>query len=129
MSEDRASKEQEFKRRVTAEMLDSFDEELEMEIDDERMNDLVTEATSPSQRTTDLDRRFYFKELFRLQGELVKLQDWVVHKKLKLVVLFEGRDLAQARYLYVVSQLRLKALVQEANDQSIASINGWLTTP
>ena len=94
MSEDRASKEQEFKRRVTAEMLDSFDEELEMEIDDERMNDLVTEATSPSQRTTDLDRRFYFKELFRLQGELVKLQDWVVHKKLKLVVLFEGRDAA-----------------------------------
>ena len=94
MSAERTDKEQEFKRRVTAEMLDSFDEELEMEIDDERMNDLVTEATSPGERTTDLDRRFYFKELFRLQGELVKLQDWVVHKKLKLVVLFEGRDAA-----------------------------------
>ena len=94
MSEDRAGKEQEFKRRVTAEMLDSFDEELEMEMDDDRMDELVTEATSPHQRTTDLDRRIYFKELFRLQGELVKLQDWVVHKKLKLVVLFEGRDAA-----------------------------------
>ncbi|MFO7747617.1 MAG: polyphosphate kinase 2, partial [Orrella sp.] len=35
-----------------------------------------------------------FKELFRLQGELVKLQDWVVRKKLKVVVLFEGRDAA-----------------------------------
>lgn len=39
------------------------------------------------------------------------------------------RDLAQARYMYVVSQLRLKALVQEADDQSIAVINRWLTTP
>jgi polyphosphate kinase 2 len=29
-----------------------------------------------------------------LQGELVKLQDWVVHKNLKVVVLFEGRDAA-----------------------------------
>ena len=57
MSEDRAGKEQEFKRRVTAEMLDSFDEELEMEMDDDRMDELVTEATSPHQRTTDLDRR------------------------------------------------------------------------
>ena len=36
----------------------------------------------------------YFKELFRLQGELVKLQDWVLHNKLKVVVLFEGRDSA-----------------------------------
>jgi polyphosphate kinase 2 len=32
--------------------------------------------------------------LFRLQKELIKLQDWVVHKKLKVVVLFEGRDSA-----------------------------------
>jgi polyphosphate kinase len=32
--------------------------------------------------------------LLRLQGELVKLQDWIVHHKLKVVVLFEGRDAA-----------------------------------
>jgi polyphosphate kinase 2 (PPK2 family) len=80
-----------YERRVHAEMLDGFDEELEMEIDDDRMNDLVAEATK-SDTQHDLDRNFYFKELFRLQGELVKLQDWVVHKKLKVVVLFEGRD-------------------------------------
>jgi len=42
----------------------------------------------------DMDRHLYFRELLRLQGELVKLQDWVVHNKLKLVVLFEGRDAA-----------------------------------
>ena len=79
--------------RIRAEMLDSFDEELEMEIDDDRMNELVSEATESGNRL-DMERSFYFKELFRLQGELVKLQDWVVHKKLKVVVLFEGRDAA-----------------------------------
>jgi polyphosphate kinase 2 (PPK2 family) len=43
---------------------------------------------------TTIDRRLYFKELFRLQGELVKLQDWVQRNKLKVVVIFEGRDAA-----------------------------------
>ena len=36
----------------------------------------------------------YEKELFRLQLELVKLQRWVVHEGLKVVVIFEGRDAA-----------------------------------
>ena len=37
---------------------------------------------------------FYKKELFRLQIELVKLQEWIKFKGLKVVVLFEGRDAA-----------------------------------
>jgi polyphosphate kinase 2 len=41
-----------------------------------------------------MDRLSYFKELFRLQRELVKLQDWVIHEKLKVMILFEGRDAA-----------------------------------
>jgi polyphosphate kinase 2 len=41
-----------------------------------------------------LSNGFYEKELARLQIELVKLQAWVKHKKLKVVVLFEGRDAA-----------------------------------
>ena len=32
--------------------------------------------------------------MFRLQGELVKLQDWVATSKQKVVILFEGRDAA-----------------------------------
>jgi polyphosphate kinase 2 len=36
----------------------------------------------------------YRKELKRLQIELVKLQEWIKHKGLKVVVLFEGRDAA-----------------------------------
>ncbi len=80
-------------RRAREEMLDSFDEELEMELDDERLADLVADASNVS-GTGDVERTLYFKELFRLQAELVKLQDWVVAKSLKVVVLFEGRDAA-----------------------------------
>ncbi len=39
-------------------------------------------------------RKLYFRELFRMQGELVKLQDWVVKTGQKIVILFEGRDAA-----------------------------------
>ncbi|MFC1350603.1 MAG: polyphosphate kinase 2 [gamma proteobacterium symbiont of Phacoides pectinatus] len=39
-------------------------------------------------------KEVYEKELFRLQLELVKLQEWIKHKGLKVVVIFEGRDAA-----------------------------------
>ena len=39
-----------------------------------------------------LKRKDYDKELTRLHVELVKLQQWVVHKGLKVCVVFEGRD-------------------------------------
>ncbi|MEI6803972.1 MAG: polyphosphate kinase 2 [Burkholderiales bacterium] len=94
MTAEKPTERSDYERRLHAEMLDSFDEELEMEIDDDRMNDLIAEATTTTSQSADLDRHFYFRELFRLQKELVKLQDWVVHKKLKVVVLFEGRDAA-----------------------------------
>ncbi|NVN85214.1 MAG: polyphosphate kinase 2 [Rhodopseudomonas sp.] len=79
--------------RIQAEMLDSFDEELELEIDDDRLDALTNEFAGHTPEET-IDRRVYFKELFRLQGELVKLQSWVQHQKLKVVVIFEGRDSA-----------------------------------
>ena len=79
--------------RIEAEITDSFDEELEMEIDDERLHRLLDGKDRDSDAGL-LDRQLYFKELFRLQRELVKLQDWVVHKKLKVIAIFEGRDAA-----------------------------------
>lgn len=94
MTTEKTDSQMEFERRLHDDMIDSIDEELEMEIDDERMDALIREATDRATDEIDLDRRFYFKELLRLQGELVKLQDWVVHHKLKVVVLFEGRDAA-----------------------------------
>ena len=44
--------------------------------------------------TKELTTKEYEKELARLQVELVKLQEWVKFKGLKVVVLFEGRDAA-----------------------------------
>jgi len=77
----------EWYKRAQEEILDDLDEELELEMDDLRLSD---DSDSPNA----LNRQVYFRELFRLQKELIKLQDWVVHKKLKVVVLFEGRDSA-----------------------------------
>ena len=45
-------------------------------------------------RTKVLTREQYEKELAHLQTELVRLQEWIVHEGLKVVVLFEGRDTA-----------------------------------
>ncbi len=41
-----------------------------------------------------LGRKRYESELARLQGELVRLQEWVVHEGIKVCVVFEGRDTA-----------------------------------
>ncbi len=47
-----------------------------------------------SQEKKKLDKKFYEKELVKLQVELVKLQEWIKEKGLKVVVIFEGRDAA-----------------------------------
>lgn len=41
-----------------------------------------------------IDNKFYEEELYKLQIEMIKLQEWVKAKKLKVVVIFEGRDAA-----------------------------------
>jgi polyphosphate kinase len=52
--------------------------------------------TSPEhgEHKKDIDKHDYEKELLKLEIELVKLQEWVKQKKLKVVVVFEGRDAA-----------------------------------
>lgn len=47
-----------------------------------------------SHKKNKLDRDQYEKELRRLQAELCKLQEWVKHKGLRVIVVFEGRDAA-----------------------------------
>jgi polyphosphate kinase 2 len=47
-------------------------------------------ATTPAKRT--ISDAVYNAELFRLQTELVKLQEWVRHSGERLVIVFEGRD-------------------------------------
>ena len=93
MKDDRLSDTSAIFQRVHGELIDSFDEELEMEIDDDRLSRLLDDMADHPEEST-MSRKLYFRELFRLQGELVKLQNWVVHEKLKVVVIFEGRDSA-----------------------------------
>jgi polyphosphate kinase 2 len=78
---------------IRREVADDFDEELELEMEDERLERLADELGQPA-RPPGLDRKVYFRELFRLQHELVRLQDWVQAHKLRVVVIFEGRDSA-----------------------------------
>ncbi len=80
--------------RIQRELLDHSDEELELELseDGHDLNTLFDDHV-PDGIEKD-DRRLYFSELFRLQGELVKLQSWVVKTGHKVVILFEGRDAA-----------------------------------
>jgi len=78
-----------FNQRLLQEFYDSYDEELELELDDLRFGD-----TTPAGMDEKAWRRHYFRELLRLQGELVKLQDWVMRTGHRLVILFEGRDAA-----------------------------------
>ena len=81
-------------RRIREDLMDSYDEELEMELEDRSMTELEAAASGIQTEAERMARRQYFQELFRLQGELVKLQDWVVRTRHKVVILFEGRDAA-----------------------------------
>ncbi|MGE5355413.1 MAG: polyphosphate kinase 2 [Deltaproteobacteria bacterium] len=49
-------------------------------------------SKNPSRKKMDKD--LYEKELSKLQIELVKLQEWIKHEGLRVVVIFEGRDAA-----------------------------------
>ena len=50
--------------------------------------------SKPKDRNGKLKQKQYDKELRKLQGELSKLQAWVKHKGLRVIVVFEGRDAA-----------------------------------
>ncbi|MFM8863606.1 MAG: polyphosphate kinase 2 [Limnohabitans sp.] len=74
--------------QLREDLLDSLDEEFELEMEDR----LGEDAARPGEITSS--RIQYFRDLLRLQTELVKLQDWVVHSRHRMVILFEGRDAA-----------------------------------
>nr|WP_199177710.1 MULTISPECIES: polyphosphate kinase 2 [unclassified Erwinia] len=82
-------KSENFHQRLLQEFYDSYDEELEMELDDIRFGD--GSEMAPDEKAW---RKYYFRELLRLQGELLKMQDWVMRTGHRLVIIFEGRDAA-----------------------------------
>jgi polyphosphate kinase 2 len=51
-------------------------------------------SSLPPDNQISIDKKLYEKELARLQKELIKLQEWIRFKNLKVVVIFEGRDAA-----------------------------------
>src|SRR5271168_2367454 len=79
-------------RRISRDLADGYDEEFEMEIEDRHPLPGVSSSTESDAEKAY--RRDYFQQLFRLQAELVKLQDWVVASRQKVLILFEGRDAA-----------------------------------
>ena len=90
MTDPDATRDKTLRELISADLRDSLDEELELEFGESQLEQF---GDNQSDQET-LERSVYFKELFRLQGELVKLQDWVQHNKLQVVVIFEGRDSA-----------------------------------
>jgi polyphosphate kinase 2 len=83
---------EEIMRRISRDLVDGYDEELEMESEDRPS---VSEGHGAADAEVSSEyRRQYFSQLFRLQAELIKLQDWVVATRQRVVILFEGRDAA-----------------------------------
>src|SRR3954468_15230628 len=54
----------------------------------------MTPPADSAKVPTRLGRKVYERELFRLQAELVSMQEWVREERARVLVLFEGRDAA-----------------------------------
>jgi polyphosphate kinase 2 len=78
---------------LEAELADTLDEDYELEISEPALSEAIAKIYKEKHPST-IDRVTYLRELLRLQSELIKLQDWVVHTRSKVVVIFEGRDSA-----------------------------------
>ena len=67
-----------------------------MDIQDElaEIESVPTKGKKKKAKPYKIPNSLYEKELLRLQEELVQLQEWIKYKKLKVVVVFEGRDAA-----------------------------------
>jgi len=59
-----------------------------------RQKRLAAEQSAAPQSGERFPKRVYERELIRLQGELVKLQEWIRAEGARLVIVFEGRDAA-----------------------------------
>src|SRR6187402_2701174 len=79
--------------RIRRDLADSWDEEIEMDVEDYHPLPDRPDGGASDEGEREY-RKNYFQQLFRLQAELVKLQDWVYATKQKVVILFEGRDAA-----------------------------------
>ena len=78
---------------LESELADELDEDYELELEDAILSQKIAEVYRKAHPDT-ISRAEYFPALLHLQAELIKLQEWVIHRKEKIVVIFEGRDSA-----------------------------------
>ncbi len=78
---------------LEAELQDTLDEDIEIEFAEPMLSREIRKIYR-EQHPEMLDRKVYFRNLLRLQAELIKVQDWVQHTGAKVCILFEGRDAA-----------------------------------
>ncbi|WP_264211109.1 polyphosphate kinase 2 [Leisingera thetidis] len=78
---------------LEAELQDTLDEDIEIEFSEPMLSQEIRKIYR-EQHPEMLDRQVYFRNLLRLQAELIKVQDWVQHTGAKVCILFEGRDAA-----------------------------------
>ena len=87
-------------RHIHREIIDGFDEELELEFGDVDIDPATGKRAERYSEAEKTERGRYFRELFRLQAELVKLQDWVVATKHKVVALPAPSDRERTQWYF-----------------------------
>ncbi|MGI9525462.1 MAG: polyphosphate kinase 2 [Hyphomicrobiaceae bacterium] len=78
---------------LDAELEETLDETIEAEFSEPMLSDELRQLYR-QYHPDSLDRRVYFRNLLRLQAELIKLQSWVESTGAKVLIIFEGRDSA-----------------------------------
>ena len=78
---------------LDTELDETLEEMFELEFSEPMVDDDIRRAYK-KRNPDSLDNRTYFRNLLRLQTELIKLQDWVEHTGAKVLVICEGRDSA-----------------------------------
>ena len=78
---------------LEAELQDTLDDMFENELSQPMMSAKMRQLYKNHEQNP-LDRRVYYKNLLRLQMELIKLQDWIEQTGAKVLIICEGRDSA-----------------------------------
>ena len=76
---------------LEAELNETYDEMFEAEFSEPMLPDEFWKIYQ-GERPDTLEKRTYFRNLLRLQMELIKLQDWVENTGSKVLIICEGRD-------------------------------------
>ena len=120
---DEAEQPHQTKDWLEVELEDTLDEDYEIELEDAILSMEIRKIYNRAHGET-IPRRQYFQSLLRLQAELIKLQDWVVHHKKRVVVLFEGRDAAgKGGVIKRITQRLNPRVCSQCSRQNCASVS------